>query len=140
MSLPAFGFAAVQPAVSDAPTTHATLRGPANTVELRLVRGVVGQVPDAADTLEAAFNALDATIVARLVPPTPLDGAPAPTAPDLTVRLRHHRVAGDIGLLVLECAPADAPRPPTVTTTETTRKSPDGFWRYTVAIPIPAAT
>ncbi|WP_436772620.1 hypothetical protein [Yinghuangia sp. YIM S09857] len=114
-----------------AASPHATLRGPTNTVELRLVRrAVTGQDPDAPDTLEAAFNTPDATVIARLA---------ASTAPDLTVRLRHHRVAGDIGLLVLECMPDNAPRSER-TTTETTRQSPDGFWRYAVPVPTPTPT
>ncbi|MEU8136803.1 hypothetical protein [Streptodolium elevatio] len=120
------GFRLMVPEPAD-PVVRMTLHRATGTVELGLTRGAGGQ----AEALEAAFDAVRATVVARL----DLSAG----ALELSVRLRHNHVAGDIGILVLEWAPGgDARRGGSAT--DVVRRAPDGFWRYAVPLPLGGPT
>lgn len=115
--------------------TRMTLHRATDTIELAVTRDASGRPW----VLEAAFDSGEATVVAQLYA---VDAAehehPAEdgvfAGPEWTpaVRLRHHRVAGDIGLLVVEWSAADTPDG---TETQVVRRGSDGRWRYAVSGP-----
>lgn len=110
-----------------------TLRRANDTVELGLARGAGRRT----EVLEAAFDAGSAAVVARIDREATEGGRSVAAARELTVRLRHNHVAGDIGVLVLEWAP-DGDARSGGTATDVVRRAPDGFWRYAVPIPFAA--